>query len=119
VTARGETGSGAVFGLGLIGASVALGAGVFISLDLVAAAGTLQSSADLAALAASDVARGIHPGRPCAIAGELTRIHAHHLDQCVIDRGEAAVVVSTSKWGFLLQARALAGPPDSEVWREG
>lgn len=108
-----------VLGIGVMGASVALGAGLFVALELVTTAGTLQSSADHIALAASDVARGIHPGRPCAIAGELAKIQAHHLDQCVIDRGHAEVVVSTKKWGLHLQAGALAGPPDSDVWGEG
>ena len=111
---RGERGAGTVLALGL-GLLIVLAA---VLVALLAQSATMASraaaAADLAALAAADAARGIAPGAPCAVAGD------------VADRNGARVLSCAEGPGFTVQVRtelavrtplgtatglARAGPP--------
>ena len=73
------------------------------------AAGT----ADLAALAAADAARGIAPGDPCEVAAETASRADLELSECIArpDLGTATVTVKAPLPGPLpaLEVRAVAG----------
>lgn len=69
-----------------------------------------QGIADLAALAAADVASGRQPGNPCGIA-ELLVVRAKVvLRECRLEGLISRVTVTANFGPFELVARARAGP---------
>lgn len=87
-----------------------------------ATASRAATTADLAALAAADAARGLLPGDPCAVAVETAAAHGATLLSCSRDGpGGTVVEVHTSArvdpavhWLALVPdatGRARAGPP--------
>ncbi|MBM7849539.1 secretion/DNA translocation related TadE-like protein [Arthrobacter roseus] len=75
-----------------------------------------STAADLAALAAADVARGLTPGEPCAVAGEVASRHGVELKSCqqVGAQGHIVDVTTSVHISSLLgsaNGRARAGPP--------
>lgn len=77
-----------------------------------------QSAADLAALAAADVALGLRAGEPCRLAAEVAGANSARLTACVLhDDGSVQVVVQVSPAGWsaalgdaAAQARAGQAP---------
>jgi hypothetical protein len=78
----------------------------------------VQSVANQAALAASDIARGVVPGHPCRVASSLVSGAGFRLLGCDVERGKAWIVVGGQWWGIDIEKRAHAGPPDHPVFRE-
>ena len=70
--------------------------------------------ADAAALAAADVARGIFPGVPCAMAASVATSHGALLDKCRVDGVIVTVRVRVASFAFPVTATATAGPPTTE-----
>jgi secretion/DNA translocation related TadE-like protein len=79
---------------------------------LIQRASQLQSAADLAALAASDVSRGVVAGQPCSLARAILREAGFSLVSCELEEGRARVVAGASMGGVPLTARAHAGVID-------
>ncbi|WP_307084637.1 Rv3654c family TadE-like protein [Arthrobacter agilis] len=74
------------------------------------------TAADLAALAAADVARGLTPGDPCRAAEVVARQHGAVMRACSVGTtgsGTAMIRVSVDGRGLLPDAvgAARAGPP--------
>lgn len=92
-------------------AAVALlgGGGVAISTAVVHATHA-QTVANQAALATSDVSRGLVPGHPCRVASALVVEAGFRLRHCDVVAGQARVVVAGTWWGLEVSKRALAGP---------
>lgn len=79
-----DAGSGTVHGMTIAGALCFL----LIALLLVAQAGILThraaKAADLSALAAADVARGLSPGIPCDVAARVAEENGAQLGECSV-----------------------------------
>lgn len=117
-TAPGYRGSGTVSGLAVILATVTLGvSGVAVTAGIVEAR-SAQTVSNQAALAASDVSRGVVPGHPCRVASSLVTDAGFRLLGCEVKQGSARIVVGGSWWGIGIEKRAHAGPPDHPAFRE-
>ncbi|GAB2825230.1 hypothetical protein GCM10027022_14870 [Alpinimonas psychrophila] len=105
-----DRGSGAMLALG-IGASF-----LILTFFLIPLLGgfvmqqRVQGSADLAALAAADVASGRQAGNPCVLAESLVSRAGFRVLECRIDGLISRVAVATNYGPFELVARARAGP---------
>ena len=77
-----------------------------------------QAVANQAALAASDISRGLVPGHPCRVASSVVSEAGFRLVRCDVERGKAWIVVGGEWWGIDIQKRAHAGPLDHPVFRE-
>jgi secretion/DNA translocation related TadE-like protein len=95
----------ALFLVSVVLAVVAAGA-------LLQRASHLQATVDLAALAASDVSRGVAVGHPCSIAREILREAGFSMVSCELEEGRSRVVGGASLGGVPLTARAHAGVID-------
>ncbi|WP_120521861.1 Rv3654c family TadE-like protein [Arthrobacter celericrescens] len=109
-----ERGSGTILaaGLGLLVISLLTAA------LLLAQAGVhaqrAAAAADLAALAAADVARGLKPGDPCTVAAETARQNNASLTSCLLAGGGIVEVRTRLMQGSFLGSatgRSRAGPP--------
>ena len=78
----------------------------------------LQAVANQAALAASDVSRGVVPGHPCRVASSLVTGAGFRLKGCDVGEGKAWIVVAGLWWGIDSEKRAHAGPPDHPAFPE-
>lgn len=116
---RVERGSGTVLGLGLLAAVVILGGGGLAVSTGVVHARYAQAVANQAALAASDVARGLAPGHPCRVARSLVSEAGFRLGQCDVETGVARVAVEGQWWGMGVAKRARAGPIPHPVFGDG
>lgn len=114
-----ERGSGTVLALALIGVLLALVAGIGVVVDAHRSVIRVQSVADLAALAASDIDRGVAVGRPCRDARGIVRQHGLHPAFCAVEDGRARVQVRGSVWGVPVVREAVAATPGGGVWPEG
>jgi len=94
--------------LGLVGIVTA----VIAAGSLLLHAERAQRAVDLAALAASDVARGVVPGFPCDVARAILRESGFALVSCTIEEGRSRVVARGQVGGVEVRARAHAGVPD-------
>jgi secretion/DNA translocation related TadE-like protein len=107
----GDVGSGSLLAIAIIGAIIgSLGLGV----PLLVALGIHQSvsiAADGAALAGADVASGIYPGSPCAVAASVAAANRARLDGCAVDGLVVTVHANVEFLGLTLAASATAGPP--------
>jgi secretion/DNA translocation related TadE-like protein len=106
-----EVGSGSLLGLAIIGATIA---SLALGLPLLAGLGIHQSvatAADAAALAGADVAVGIYPGSPCAVATSVASANHAQLDGCTVDGLVVTVRANREFLGLTLAASATAGPP--------
>ena len=107
---RDDGGSGAILALG-IGASF-----LILTFFLIPLLGGFvvvqraQGAADLAALAAADIASGRQPGNPCVLAESLVSGAGFSLLECRLDELISRVTVTTNFGPFELVARARAGP---------
>ena len=107
----GDRGAGSILAVAVLGAIVA----ALILLVPLGRALVLRSTvvgaADAAALAAADVARGLVPGTPCAVAASVAHANGALLERCGVDGVIVTVRVSDSLLGFPIAATATAGPP--------
>jgi len=84
--------------------------------QLLVSVRTIQSVADLAALAASDVSMGVVSDQPCDVARAVAKRQGNYSVYCVMDGSEARVTISAEYAGITLSRTAKAGPPDREPW---
>ena len=115
-TARGQRGSGVVLAVGLMAVAVLLGGVAVATVDLLRSADRAQKVANLAALAASDVAIGVVSGRPCVVARDVAREQQMELDVCEVTGSVATVSISLKRHGVTIQKRAAASPQPTGVW---
>ncbi|MFF1877328.1 Rv3654c family TadE-like protein [Leifsonia sp. NPDC058230] len=114
VTSRdGERGSATVLALGIVAALVCLSGGAIAAAGAAVAKQRVAGTADLAALAAADVASGALPGSPCSEAERVVRANGARLGACEVDGAVATVTASLSYLGFGVEVGARAGPPGS------
>lgn len=107
---RGESGSGTILAVAVIGISVAtFGISQAIAMNLLTEA-RLVATAEAAALSADDALRGLITGYPCEIAKEIASTNMAFLDECRIVGFEAFVKVRVQSMGIVLNASARAGP---------
>jgi secretion/DNA translocation related TadE-like protein len=108
---RDERGSGTVLSVALVGTVAAL---TSLSVPLYMGLAMRQSvaaAADAAALAAADVAIGIVPGFPCAVAADVAAANGASLSSCVADGLVMTVSASRGILGIPVTSYATAGPP--------
>lgn len=117
---REERGSGTVMITALVVIALLLTGALLAWVAATHAAMNAASAADLAALAGADTARGLRPGDPCAVAGELAAANNAQLESCVVEADGQTVMVSAKVgitmeiMGFELfpaRAKARAGAP--------
>lgn len=95
---------------------LALMSGVLLLIEAAVGAERAATSADLAALAGADAARGLVPGQPCDVALAVVNRHQATLVSCTINGADRDIVeIATSielpgPWGTAT-GRARAGPP--------
>lgn len=106
-----ESGAASVVALGLVGAIVALAALLAPVLAVFVATQRVANAADAAALAAADATSGAVPGVPCDLGASVAARNGATLTGCEIDGPVASVSVQSTPFGFVLEARARAGPP--------
>ena len=113
----GQRGSGTLLGLALIAGTIVIGMGGVVVTSAVVEAQRLQEVTNQAALAASDVARGVVPGRPCEVARALVNRSGYHVESCETRAGTARIVAGGLWWEMPVRKRALAKPIDHPVFR--
>ncbi|WP_125612445.1 Rv3654c family TadE-like protein [Specibacter cremeus] len=115
-----ERGAGTVLVVGLVMVLMILLASVLLLAQAAVAARRAATAADQSALAAADAARGLAPGEPCRVAGEVAGRNGARLAACTIEgtRGEIVEVRTEVRGPPLLPAatgHARAGPPPDSV----
>jgi len=114
----GQRGSGTLLGLAILSVIAIVGSlAIAVTSGLNEARG-VQAVANQAALAASDVSRGVVSGHPCRVASSLVTASGYRLRGCDVSHGKAWIVVGGLWWGIDISKRAHAGPPDHPVFRE-
>lgn len=118
-----ESGAGTGLMVGLVAVGLLL---IGMVLSIVTAAGAqakAATAADLAALAAADVARGLKSGEPCQVAELIAVDHGADVTSCQQEAGQRGTVSVTTRvpTHFLLEwlqafdlagvGKARAGPP--------
>lgn len=111
-------GSGTVIAVGIIGAILALTAGLLAALVTVAAHTTASVAADAAALAAANTASGRVAGDPCRAAEEAAALHDAMLITCESSLRESTVRVAITAGAIHAEATARAGQPKLVVHKE-
>ncbi|WP_068981852.1 Rv3654c family TadE-like protein [Leifsonia xyli] len=104
-----DRGAGTVFVL-LIVAVVVLGLLVMAVCGALAAQRRAGVAADLAALAAPDIAIGRLPGEPCEVARSVARANGAVVSSCAMTEAVALVTVQVGYAGITASASARAGP---------
>jgi hypothetical protein len=117
-TTTGERGSGTLVGLTVLAVIALLGSSAIVVTSGLNHARDLQAVANQAALAASDVSRGIVSGHPCRVASTLVTEAGFRLQGCDVGQGKAWIVVAGVWWGIDSEKRAHAGPPDHPAFHE-
>lgn len=113
----GSRGSGTVLALALMALLVVIFSGIVTLVGAQQQGARVQVVADLSALGASDIDRGILVGRPCRDARALGRDNSASLVDCRVEDGVATVTVEGSFFGFVFQKTATAAPLADDVWR--
>lgn len=111
-----DEGSATVLSLGLSAATVVFGGAIVATLHMMSLAQEVQQVANLAALAASDVAMGVAPGIPCRVSRAIVAKNGFELSSCELDGHSARVSVASSQWGVPISRRAHAAPQPSALW---
>lgn len=70
----------------------------------------LQATTNSIALAAADALRGVSTGNPCIVAKDIASDSQIVLERCQIVGLEVFIETSVETFGFVLTARARAGP---------
>ena len=104
-----DRGSATAVSLGIALGLVVLGGVMLTTAQVLPVAQSLQGAADRAALAASDVSRGINGEFPCEEAKEILAAQGFSLGECELENGNARVVASTQFGGLMLSRRSHAG----------
>lgn len=107
----GERGSGSILAVAVLAAVLGLTAAILPLGMVLTAKRQVANSADAAALAAADVAVGLAPGEPCAVARRVAEANGVVLASCVLDGVDATVQTRVELNGFVISARATAGTP--------
>ena len=113
----GSRGSGTVLALAVMALLVVIFSGIVTVVGAQQQGARMQVVADLSALGASDIDRGIVVGRPCRDARALGRDNSASLVDCRVEDGVATVTVEGSFFGFVFQKTATAAPLADHVWR--
>lgn len=113
VRLAGERGSGSVLAVGLIAAVTIITVVLVPVASGLAGRSSVAAAADLAALAAADVAVGLAPGIPCELAATVASTNGATLRSCTVDGLIVTVVVGARVLGVDVTAAATAGPPGS------
>lgn len=103
--------SGTVVTAGLAVGLAGLAAACLPVYGALATRQAVAGAADAAALAAADVAVGIHPGFPCEAAGRVAAANGADVLECELDGLVATIVVGRHILGIPVTATATAGPP--------
>ena len=103
-----DRGSGTVLILGISAGFVSLAAIFAGTLGVAVNQAQVQAGADLSAIAASQVLRGISTGIPCDQARRLAQLNMTELHSCSIVGEEVTVVTGTDHGGIVLNATATA-----------
>jgi hypothetical protein len=112
-----QRGSGTLMALAILAVISLLGSSAIAVTIGLNEARSVQAVANQAALAVSDVSRGVVSGHPCRIASSLVSGAGYRLQACDVADGKAWIVV-TGQWGGMgIEKRAHAGPPDHPVYR--
>jgi secretion/DNA translocation related TadE-like protein len=106
-----SSGSATILGLGLVVGLVAAWLAANLAVNALVSAQKLGVEADLAAIAAADVARGLATGEPCQAAGRIAHIYMVSLDSCRIVGFESFIRLHSVSAGLTLEATSRAGPP--------
>ena len=109
-------GSGSLLALGVCGALVSLSAIALWAIGLVHTASRVQHTANLAALAASDVSMGVVAGHPCRVARSITQSSGYSLEFCEVVDGISRVVVTVVDGVIPIEKRASARPQPLAGW---
>lgn len=115
---RGHQGSGSILMVAVMTTVALLGSSALAVSDALTEADRVQRVANQAALAASDVARGLAPGIPCRVASAIVAQAGVRVARCEVDGGIAMVEVAGSWWGMSLAKRAAAGPASHSAFVE-
>ena len=115
----GQRGSGTLLGVAILAAVVILGSFAIAITEGLSEARSVQVAANQAALAASDISRGVVPGHPCRVASALVTQAGYRLGGCDVAEGKAWIVVARTWWGMTIEKRAHAAPVEHPVFREG
>lgn len=107
-----ERGSASILALGIIVAMIVVASALVPLYRGLGVRAANESAADSSALAAADVASGISPGEPCAIAAEVASANRSRLDGCDVDGLVVTIRAKATFLGLTLVATATAGPPD-------
>ena len=70
----------------------------------------VQATTETIALAAADALRGVSSGNPCIVAKDIASDSQIVLERCRIVGFEVFIETSVETFGFVLSARARAGP---------
>jgi len=70
----------------------------------------IQDTTESIALAAADALRGVSSGNPCVVAKDMASDSQIVLERCQIVGFEVFIETSSETFGFVLTARARAGP---------
>lgn len=92
---RADRGSMPAIAVSLMGLAAVLIAGLGLTSKVILVSARADGSADLAALAAADAARGIRTGDPCDVAKKLIEADGFTMDDCIArpDLGRTKVTV--------------------------
>lgn len=113
--APGQRGSISVVAVGMIAGVLALTGGIVGISGAFVVKQRVSGAADVAAVAAADVATGAVSGYPCERAAATAALNGATLLECAIDGPIASVVVSAVFLAFEVRSRARAGPPMKAV----
>ena len=109
-----DTGSTTVMSVALISVAITLIGAVGFGARVFLIHAQVDTAADLAALAAADVARGLAPGDACSVARKTVQQNGARLKKCSVNThvGVAEVVATKKLPAPLasLESRAIAGP---------
>lgn len=108
---RRDDGAGSLLAVAVIGAVLAVTFLLVPLYTVLTVRARAEGSADAAALAAADVAIGIVPGIPCAVAADVAEANRARVTECQADGVIVTVRVSITVLGFSVQSAATAGPP--------
>ena len=114
---KNETGAGTVLAAGLALAMLLLMVLLLGLAQAAVAVAKAAKAADLAALAAADVYRGLMPGDPCAVAADVAARNGAAVLSCTL-AGDFSVQVHVSvntSFPWPASGTARAGPPSDAV----
>lgn len=109
---RSDVGSGSVLALGIVCAAVSVTGGALTVVGATASHARAAAAADLAALAAADVASGRLAGAVCETADRVADANGAALESCEQSGAVVTVTTATPYLAWRASASARAGPPD-------